>query len=451
VAYLLAWPAAILSKENGVLLPAFLLLMEFYWYGFEGRRNTVLFFKGLHFVFCIVPFFVALVWIAMHIDSLRATYSSRNFSLGERLLTETRVMWDYVRQLFLPRGIEMGITHDDFEISRGLFRPIATIAAVLAWAGVLFSIIRWRRNATFGPLAFGMAFFIVGHILECTVFPLELYFEHRNYLPSMGLFLGAVLTAAAALQQFRNLARLAPLVVLLPVATGFITYQRVITWQSPEAIARMAEYAHPNSSRLQTALISMYVRDGKLDKTRAAIARLQEIDGGRSVVHALLELESDCHLEHKPLEEEYKAIISTTRFSGDIVSLHTRVEALANLLVGRGCKAVDMKPLAEWFNILADHAKAVDDWKLLLNTARILFATGDIPGAIALLDRADALDRTRLEPWLIKVQLLMTQGDFTLAQKCLLDLEGPERRPVKYQTEMIAKLEADVAEKLQKH
>ena len=44
----------------------------------------------------------------------------------------------------------------------------------------------YRANPVLKPVAFGIAFFLGGHLLESTVLPLELYYEHRNYLPSFG-------------------------------------------------------------------------------------------------------------------------------------------------------------------------------------------------------------------------------------------------------------------------
>ncbi|MCY0536413.1 hypothetical protein, partial [Klebsiella pneumoniae] len=37
----------------------------------------------------------------------------------------------------------------------------------------------------------GWFFFLVAHLVESSFLPLEMYYEHRNYLPSFGLLLAA--------------------------------------------------------------------------------------------------------------------------------------------------------------------------------------------------------------------------------------------------------------------
>jgi hypothetical protein len=44
--------------------------------------------------------------------------------------------------------------------------------------------ILWRKR--FPIVAFAVLWFLVGHSLESTVFPLEIIHEHRNYLPALG-------------------------------------------------------------------------------------------------------------------------------------------------------------------------------------------------------------------------------------------------------------------------
>ena len=66
-------------------------------------------------------------------------------------------------------------------------------------AFALLLVWRWGRY-----LAFGIAWFLVGHSIESTVFSLELYFEHRNYFPGVGLFLLAGVLFALVARNGRN-------------------------------------------------------------------------------------------------------------------------------------------------------------------------------------------------------------------------------------------------------
>ncbi|MBK8894755.1 MAG: hypothetical protein IPN64_12105 [Propionivibrio sp.] len=110
-------------------------------------------------------------------------YAWRDFSLGERLLTEARVLWFYLHMIVLPNLGEMGLHHDDFLISRG---PLSPGPPCLPRPG--YSCLRGERLRTAQQTAdshFRHAFFFVGHAMESTIIPLELVLEHRNYLPML--------------------------------------------------------------------------------------------------------------------------------------------------------------------------------------------------------------------------------------------------------------------------
>ena len=99
------------------------------------------------------------------------------------VLTEPRVLLDYLRLLLVPRVLSNGVYNDDYAWSTGL-----------AASGVDAAGACWRdRRAGRRRLRHGGArrrwqpplFFFAGHLLESTTIPLELYFEHRNYLPAL--------------------------------------------------------------------------------------------------------------------------------------------------------------------------------------------------------------------------------------------------------------------------
>ena len=85
----------------------------------------------------------------------------------------------------LPNLSRFGLYHDDFVISRGLFQPIGTLLAI---GGLAASVaVSWLLRIKAPIISFGIAWFLLGHSLESTIFPLELMHEHRNYLPSLGI------------------------------------------------------------------------------------------------------------------------------------------------------------------------------------------------------------------------------------------------------------------------
>lgn len=247
LAWGLAWPLSILSKETGLLLPLFVLIWELLLRRDQvGHLDTF----GKAYVVAVTSVLVGgLIYLGLGGASwLWAGYDLRPFDATQRMLTEARALWFYVGLALVPRGSALGLYHDDFSISTGWFDPWTTAPAVLAWVGVLWLIWHLRRNS---PLvAFGLSWFLVGHLLESTLLPLELVHEHRNYLPLLGLLLALISILVRWVErevlQPRMLVGIALLAVLVyAVTTALRAYQH-----GDELRRTLAEVQHhPDSAR----------------------------------------------------------------------------------------------------------------------------------------------------------------------------------------------------------
>ena len=196
VCYALAWgiflPLAMLSKETGVLYLLYVAAYEVALHrhftgGLDRFAKTYLGFIGLAGV-------GLLVYLGFIPESgLLRAYEGRTFTFSQRVLTEPRIIWAYIQMILAPTMPAFGLYHDDFSVSTGLFKPVETFFAIGGLVSLLV-LTFWTRRAA--PLvSFGILWFLVGHSLESTIFPLELMHEHRNYLPSFGIMVvvGAVL------------------------------------------------------------------------------------------------------------------------------------------------------------------------------------------------------------------------------------------------------------------
>lgn len=237
---------ALLSKENGALIPFFVLVIELFAFRFAAaspvHRNLVRWGLGL----CVgAPAVFAIVYMACNPEWLLSGYSTRDFDLMERLLTQTRVFWHYLLWTFIPNIHWMGLYHDDIAYSKSLTTPWSTLPALLGIAGLMIT--GWRmRNAAPG-LCFAIAWLLVGHALESTVIPLEMVFEHRQYLPMYGVFLGLVAALATTLQSLPRLALWLSLAALL--ALTLLTAQRSRLWGDPQHLMLSMAQDHPHSPR----------------------------------------------------------------------------------------------------------------------------------------------------------------------------------------------------------
>ena len=242
LSFLVCWPLAILCKETGLLLPLFVLVCE--WLVLDSfaaipRKKKWL---GVFFIGLVAAGITIMEW---HI--VVAGYKYRDFGLVERLLTEARVLWYYCWQITLPLPDLFGLYHDDIATSRGLLSPPQTLFAIVGWLS-LFVVAIYKRKQM--PMfAFAVIWFLAAHVLESTILPLEIVFEHRNYLASIGILIWmAALLFSPRWKDQRKLLRYV-LAASFLLFCALVTTLRAAQWGDEFRRTQMEVAAHPNSAR----------------------------------------------------------------------------------------------------------------------------------------------------------------------------------------------------------
>ena len=256
-AFIVFTPLATFSKENGALLPLFLFLTEIAFFRFETTSSKAS--RALKLVFILtlaLPALAILAYSLYHPAWITASYKIRTFSMGERLLTETRVLWLYLRLTFVPDLITMGLYHDDLPVSTSLLNPISTLASSLGLLALAaLAVAAWRRHCL---LAYGIVFFLAGHGMESSFLALELMHEHRNYLPMVGLLLPLFYYLIRATRYVDNNASMVGAVAVLLSLFAVVTYTRATQWGDPVDMLVMEVQHHPDSTRANLALANFY-------------------------------------------------------------------------------------------------------------------------------------------------------------------------------------------------
>ena len=193
----------VLSKENAALLPAFALLVEAATFRFAFHPRATPLRKGLLVAALAAPTAIVLLYLAARYLALRGVVIEPfYYTLDQRLLTEARVLMHYLGWILLVNPAPMSLFHSDFPLSTGVIEPATTLASLLVVATLggfaLWSLVRGRCL----PAGFAAAWFLAGHLIESTTVPLELVFEHRNYLPSAGVLLAVSYALVAVLRGF---------------------------------------------------------------------------------------------------------------------------------------------------------------------------------------------------------------------------------------------------------
>ena len=198
LAWAVLWPLSFLSKETGALFPLFALAWELIVH--RTSRGKLDRFACVFAALASLCLVAGMVYVLSPPGQwLWSGYELRPFSLIERLLTEARVLWFYIGLIVAPRLEVLGLYHDDIAISTNLVSPWSTLPALLGLIGLAW--LAWRMRTRASLVAFGIAWFLIGHAMESTVLPLEIAHEHRNYIPIFGILIAAGWALICALES----------------------------------------------------------------------------------------------------------------------------------------------------------------------------------------------------------------------------------------------------------
>lgn len=276
-----------LSKANGFLAPMLAGLTYTWWMRPQrDARNTdrmAMLVLGLPSAI-IAVYLLQYAWALWSIPYLHG----RDWTLPERLLSQPRALWTYMFQLALPRAGGGGLYVDDFVASRGWLEPATTLPAAIALLASIAAAIVLRSR--FPVVSLTWLFFLVAHLLESSVIALELYFEHRNYLPAalLGWPVAHFLLRPGAYRRYRLIFAALFVSVLL-----LLSHQRASVWGDEALITGVSAAHRTDSLRAQVQEAN---RQADLGNVQVAIdmARSLQIDNPASVIAAINAIAIEC-------------------------------------------------------------------------------------------------------------------------------------------------------------
>jgi len=264
---------ATLSKENGILLVLYIIVLEFTLLRTLPKHRYWQIWKGF---FLYLPLILLSIYLLTNVDNLLRTYEIREFTMGERLLTQTRILTDYLAKISLLRPYGFTLYNDDFTISHSLLNPPTTLIAV-AFIVTMF-VVAIRVRHTLPVLAFGILWFFAGHILESSFLGLMLYFEHRNYLPMVGIIFAIVYGAIFLFNFLLNplLQKIAIFFsILLLALVPLITWSQTNLWGYPLLQAAFWAKQHPQSLGAQYHAFAKFQNIGEFTRAKKYAQNLQ--------------------------------------------------------------------------------------------------------------------------------------------------------------------------------
>ncbi|MEO6137419.1 MAG: tetratricopeptide repeat protein [Luteimonas sp.] len=278
-----------LSKANGLLTPALAGLVHL-WFLRPAISSNCRTINRAALICLGIPTLLLCLYLA-HMGWSTwglSRISERDWSIPERLLSEPRALWSYLWRLVLPRSGGGGLFVEDFPVSRGWLQPLTTLPAILSLAAVTAWAI-WQRRR-FPIVTFAWMFFIVAQLMESSVVPLELYFEHRNYLAAaiFGWPIAHLLMDGRLYLAYRRTAA-----VLLLGALLLLTRERALVWGNAQVLSELSATHETDSIRAQVEAAGQEIERGQPVAGLARIHQAQQQHPG-SVDIAINAIDFEC-------------------------------------------------------------------------------------------------------------------------------------------------------------
>jgi tetratricopeptide (TPR) repeat protein len=333
---------ALFSKENGVLLPLLVGVVELTVVAGRHQRLAVLN-RYWAIVFIVVPSTIVALYLGERVmrDDFFEAVPPRDFSTYEGLLTQFRVLVDYLKHWFLPELYTTGVFQDHFIKSTGVFSPLTTVLSALLHVAVIsVSIVKRRKWPLF---ALAALFFYASLVLESSVLNLELYFEHRNYLAAAFLLLPLIVLLRKKLSHRQFIVAAAGAMLLLG---GFTRYSATIWSDYPSMVEASARKA-PTSARAQSQYSTQLYNEERYGESLQVIDRaIQNIPDNMSLRVTRITLLCNMGILTASDFEQATGVVSANTFDPRSFELYTTF--VSSVINGR-CPNISLETVRDMF------------------------------------------------------------------------------------------------------
>lgn len=349
ISFFIFFPLALCSKETGALFPLYIFCMEYFILKFHcPDPTTEILFKRASY--CMLAGFVLFAgyYFNRHLSEYLASYNTKGFSLSERLLTETNVLVFYVRLILFPSLAKMGLYHDDFPIASTI-----NASVLFSFSALLSSIIIAFISRTRAPIiGFGIAWFFISHAIESTVFPLELVFEHRNYLASIGILLiPSYYLVVFSTSHYRTARPIAyGTLFLFFVLFSILTFIRSAGWSSSSRFQREAFFYHPQSFSAQIEMANLLFEEKQYNAAIEQINRAIQLRPKNTGVK-LHRIVLQCNIP-SPLKRDLTTLLQEIKQYPVTTYTIEAIKYLLYLIAKKECPALTSNELT----MIIDHA-----------------------------------------------------------------------------------------------
>lgn len=294
------------SKEMTATLPIFIFLYE--WYFFQDLDKSWITKKILPVTFVLV--LLSLLTLLFHpLLGILGGYSFRPFTLTQRLFTELRVVMLYISLIFFPHPMRLNLDYD-FPLSLSFFDPVTTLFSFVFLFCIFVAAIVLAKKERL--ISFCILWFLGNLVIESSVIPLELVYEHRTYLPSMFF----VLLIIVVFYRFIRMAKVRiGIICIIVVIFSVWTYQRNTVWSDEGDLLRDIVMKSPYKARCYNNLAASYIKKSEYEKALDQLYKALELPNNNDCLDLVYE---NIGLSYLNMKQYEKAIYYLNKSIGTV-------------------------------------------------------------------------------------------------------------------------------------
>ena len=328
----------LISKETALTLIFYLFVLEYFWFTKSDSKLWNLY----RIIIILVPSLLVIFLLIYFSLNSEEAWARRDFNLVERLMTQSRIIVWYIYKICIPQSRDTGLFQDDWQKSNDLFDPITTVLSIAFILTLLIA--SYKLNTRHKIYSVGIIWFFAGHIMESTVLPLELYFEHRNYLPMLGI----LLIFGNLIISIKSRLFLAP-VAIYTFALIFVLSAQAEIWSDKRLMSEIWGLEHPTSARAQHLRLIYAMSEGDPYKTISFIDDALTNNYDDHNLHTQ-KLVIECLLEKDKIDiENYIKVFSDGEMNNGVPKGLMKLRGLIN---SKECTKIswdDLKAITEAF------------------------------------------------------------------------------------------------------
>ncbi|MBI5887140.1 MAG: tetratricopeptide repeat protein [Deltaproteobacteria bacterium] len=285
------------TKEISFTLPAVIVLYEFTF--LDSSRERLL----KRFLY-LAPFLLSLLVIPLTLfyaaraagpagsagsmalfDKLSGIMTESQATLGrfDYLMTQLKVIVTYLRLLVLP--VNQNLDYD-YPVFHSFYNTQVILSFIFLSSIFLFAVflyVRSKYTESFKGIftAFGILWFFITLSVESSIIPIvDVIFEHRLYLPSVGMF-SAFAALLIYIRERFGLKRAVPAVIAVIVAlSSAATFYRNRVWKDELTLWKDVVAKSPNKARGYSNVGYAVAREGRFAEAEEYFKKVVRLEPG---------------------------------------------------------------------------------------------------------------------------------------------------------------------------